>query len=166
VAIRLAESEPKPGLRVLERSKGVRLPKLNTGSIPVSLFNRQPGALPGQQRSNKMKNFINTTPHPITFRNADGTEFTVAPCGFLLNATPKETDAGEKNGVRFVRTTFETEKKGLEWLEKQPADALIIGSIIAAQAYPGRVLALTPAKGFERVPVNEKRMNPDKFTIF
>jgi hypothetical protein len=113
-----------------------------------------------------MRNYINTTPHPITFRNADGTDFAVEPCGFLLNATAVEAIAGERNGVKLVRTAFVGNDTGEAWLAQQPDDALIIGSIIAAQAYPGRVLALTPATGFERVPVSEKRMNPDKFTIF
>ena len=113
-----------------------------------------------------MRNYINTTPHVLNFRNADGTEFTVAPCGFLLNATAVETTAGTRNGVQIVKTAFVGNADGAAWLAEQPADALIIGSIIAAQAFPGRVLALTPAPGFERVPVAEKRMNPDKFTIF
>ena len=110
--------------------------------------------------------YINTTPHPITFRRADGVEFTVKPCGFLLNATAVETDAGWINNIRLVRTVFVGNTVGEEWLAEQPADALIIGSIVAAQAYPSRVLALTPAPGFERVPVAEKRCNPDKFTVF
>lgn len=42
----------------------------------------------------------------------------------------------------------------------------IVGSIIAAQAYPGEVVAMTPAPGYERVAPAEKRMNPHKFTIF
>jgi len=41
-----------------------------------------------------------------------------------------------------------------------------VGSIIAAQAYPGQVVAMTPTPGYERVPPAEKRMNPDKFNIF
>lgn len=43
---------------------------------------------------------------------------------------------------------------------------IIIGSIIAAQAYPGKVCAMIPAPGHERVPPAEKRMRTDKFTIF
>ncbi|GAH77449.1 unnamed protein product, partial [marine sediment metagenome] len=45
-------------------------------------------------------------------------------------------------------------------------NAIIIGSIISAQAYPGEVFAMTPAPGFERVPPDQKRMNPFKFTMF
>ena len=117
-----------------------------------------------------MTNFINTTPHPITFRNADGSDFTVPPCGYILSAKPVETLAWTTAaGIELVRTEFEGTEEGCDWIAKTQHENpgnLIIGSIIAAQAYPGRVVAMTPASGFERVPVNEKRMNPDKFTIF
>jgi hypothetical protein len=43
---------------------------------------------------------------------------------------------------------------------------VVVGSIIAAQAYPGLVVAMTPAPGYERKPPTEKRMRPDKFTVF
>ena len=61
-------------------------------------------------------------------------------------------------GVRIIQEIKDSilEKKNI----------LIIGSIVAAQAYPGQVVAMTPAPGYERVPVDQKRMNPDKFTIF
>lgn len=118
--------------------------------------------------------FINTTPHAVTFLCEDGTEFTVEPCGVLINARAVEewagdtwTATGEK--VMLVRTRFvpdpESERvlRGLEDVEPKP---IIFGSIISAQAFPGRVLGLVAAPGFERVPVAEKRMRPDKFTVF
>ena len=43
---------------------------------------------------------------------------------------------------------------------------VIVGSIIAAQAYPGEVAAMTPVEGFERVAPDQKRMRCDKFTTF
>ena len=112
------------------------------------------------------RNFINTTPHVLNFRDADGNEFEVKPCGFLLNATVVENFEGLRNGVIICKTFFVGDSEGEAWLAKQSPDAIIIGSIIAAQAYPGKVLALTPAPGFERVPVEKKRMNPNKFTTF
>lgn len=134
--------------------------------------------------------FINTTPHPITLLNPDGTEFTVPPCGVLINATAEETNVVEtgrhgeidpayrlrpslhraaKEGVQFVRTRFVANplsEAALAQLEAENPDALIIGSLIAAQAFPGRVLAMIAAKGFERVPSDQKKMRADKFTIF
>ena len=40
------------------------------------------------------------------------------------------------------------------------------GLIIAAQAYPGRVLGMCPAPGYERVAPAEKRMTAQKFTVY
>jgi hypothetical protein len=57
-----------------------------------------------------MQDIINTTPHPITFKNDDGSEFTVQPCGKVINASVDErvvrTGSG---GVQIVRAVF---KKG------------------------------------------------------
>lgn len=115
-------------------------------------------------------NIINTTPHAITFRNQDRTEFTVEPCGILINARVVERPYGfHPSGARLIHTEFvadESNTVALAKLEKANPDAVIVGSIIAAQAFPGRVFGLTPAPGFERVPVDQKRMNADKFTTF
>lgn len=115
-------------------------------------------------------NIINTTPHTVTFRNLDKTEFTVEPCGILINARIIEKHISiHPSGADLVRAYFISDYENslaLAELETANPDALIVGSIIAAQAFPGRVFGLTSAPGFERVPVDQKRMNPDKFTTF
>ncbi len=69
--------------------------------------------------------------------------------------------------IRKVRTVFEPTNEGKAIVKRAAERAdVIVGSIIAAQAYPGEVVAMTPAPGYERVPPAEKRMNPDKFTVF
>lgn len=114
--------------------------------------------------------YVNTTPHSICFRDPDtGEEFTIPPCGILVNARPVEVPAGERSGVKLVRTVFEADDASLAELdavEKSVPGAVIIGSIIAAQAYPGRVVAMTPCPGYERVAPDQKRMNPFKFTVY
>jgi len=113
--------------------------------------------------------YINTTPHPITFQDSQGGVVTVPSCGHLVNARPIEEPAGGRDGVQFVRTRFEADEASvriLNEIERQYPGAFIIGSIIAAQAFPGRVLAMVPVPGFERVPPAEKRMRVDKFTVF
>jgi hypothetical protein len=114
--------------------------------------------------------YINTTPHEIMFRDeATGDEFTVPKCGALINAKPVEVPAEGTNNIELVRTIWETDETSLvelEVIEHLLPGAIVIGSIIAAQAYPGRVLAMTPCQGFERVAPAEKRMNPRKFTTF
>lgn len=133
---------------------------------------------------------INTTPHAIRFQR--GTHvYEVEPCGVLVNARPVEEHFGwklscgayspaecpEKHGhcegcpfaVELVCTRFEATpeaEKALSRLERENPGAIIVGSIIAAQAFPGRVLALVPVEGFERVPPDQKRMRDDKFTVF
>lgn len=109
---------------------------------------------------------INTTPHPINFLSEKtGKEYQVKPCGFVLNATPEEQVVAE-TPVTLVKTGFKASQEGLEFIENILEDVIIIGSIIAAQAYPGDVFAMTPAKGFERVAPAEKRMNLFKYAIF
>jgi len=118
-----------------------------------------------------MKNIINTTPHSIRFWSPAWEEpKIVEPCGIIINAAVKETEVKSHiEGVTLVKTEFVASKaseEALEKLEKENPGAVTVGSIIAAQAFPGRVFALCPAPGYERVAPAEKRMLPDKFTIY
>lgn len=116
-------------------------------------------------------NIINVTPHPINFLNNDGTEFEVPTSRWVISASTTERIVEKRaDGVVLVETVFVSTDEGREAINEiyseYGPDAIIVGSIIAAQAYPGQVVAMTPAAGFERVPPAEKRMNPHKFTIF
>ncbi|KLU62336.1 hypothetical protein CEB3_c13800 [Peptococcaceae bacterium CEB3] len=110
---------------------------------------------------------VNTTPHTITFLDGE-TVVQVPTSGILVNARPMEEIVSE--GVpTLVRTKFvgdEDGKQAIEAIRKELPNVLIVGSIIAAQAYPGQVLAMVPAPGFERVSPTEKRMSTVKFTVF
>ena len=76
----------------------------------------------------------------------------------------------------LVKSTFTTTPEGEETInmfeeifkQEFPKERrlIIIGSIIAAQAFPGRVFGMTPVPGFERVPPADKRMRNDKFVTF
>ncbi|HAY21370.1 MAG TPA: hypothetical protein DCY27_04230 [Desulfobacterales bacterium] len=116
------------------------------------------------------KKIINTTPHTITMMAADGRVYEVPPCGAVIGARASEEPAGtHSSGAELVRTRFvadQANEAALTALETENPGAVIIGSIIAAQAFPGRILAMVPASGFERVPIAEKRMRDDKFTVF
>lgn len=115
------------------------------------------------------RTYVNTTPHPVDLQTANGYVVTVPPSGVLINAKPHEVVVGERDGVKLVKTVFRGTPEGeeaIQDLEFRFPGCFIIGSIIAAQAYPGKVLALCPAPGFERVPPAEKRMLADKFTVF
>jgi hypothetical protein len=112
--------------------------------------------------------FYNATPHCITLQAKDGSLHTIS-AGIPVNARPVEIAAGTGPGdIEFVRTEFRGAEDGRRVIDlAQAAGAqVIIGSIIAAQAYPGLVVAMVPAPGFERVAPAEKRMRADKFTTF
>lgn len=119
---------------------------------------------------------VNTTPHPLNFIDMDGTERVIptsVPAGektgpLVINAKPVETRVDDL----FVRTKFEADPHGLEiidTIEEAARDTgkrvVIIGSMIAVNAFPGRVAGMVPAPGFERVPPAQKKMRCDKFTI-
>lgn len=122
--------------------------------------------------------YINVTPHPITLTGTEETRLltdtvperpietlVVPPSGLVVDALPVEQKAGCRGAVRLVTTGWAAEPEALEVLQLLKGH-IVLGSLIAAQAYPGLVLALVPAPGFERVPPAEKRMRADKFTVF
>ncbi len=124
------------------------------------------------------KTVVNTTPHPISFLNREG-ETVVVPSSvapgertspWVVNAKAVEEQVSDD----LVRTVFVGTPEGEvildqleQWAREEGHDNLrIIGSIIAAQAYPGRVLGMCPAPGYERVAPAEKRMTTQKFTVY
>ncbi len=113
--------------------------------------------------------YVNTTPHAVTLQKDDEV-FTVEPSGVLLNARPVESYVRTlPGGIDLYRTDFVADEAGkavLDAIEAEAPGAIVVGSIIAAQAYPGRVFAMVPVPGFERVPPEQKRMRADKFTAF
>ena len=114
---------------------------------------------------------VNTTPHPVTIQDVNGNLISV-PTSVLINAKAIE----KQISPLFVKTEFVGTDEGREIISSikesfnQNAVAgetlVIIGSIIAAQAYPGEVFGLTPVPGYERVAPDDKRMRCDKFTTF
>lgn len=118
----------------------------------------------------------NVTPHAITFWTPEWSEpVEVPPSGKVVNAKPNEVKVGEvcdgscgmprgkaleecgcgqPGAAALVNTEFVPQADAEEILAYcESIGALPVGSIIAAQAYPGRVVAMTPAPGYERVAV-------------
>lgn len=85
-----------------------------------------------------------------------------------INARPVEEVVREEGDLTFVRTRFVGSEEGETVARQALRDGadVVVGSIVAAQAYPGLVVGMTPAAGFERVPPAKKRMNPRKFVTF
>lgn len=93
----------------------------------------------------------------------------IEPSGIAIQATPKDEFYKEEDGTVYITTHFEPKKeseKELEKMERKYDDAIFVGSIIAAQAFPERVVAMVPVPGYERVPMDKKLVRSDKFTIF
>lgn len=111
---------------------------------------------------------FNATPHTIRFWEEGWEQPIEVETDAVVSASAQENVVSVKNGITYVETTFtpirdENYKKAFDAYQE---DAVVVGSIIAAQAFPGIVVAMTPAPGFERVSPDQKRMNPDKFTVF
>lgn len=113
---------------------------------------------------------LNTTPHPLTIQNVNG-ELVTVPTSVLINAKAEEKAVDNL----FVETVFVGTPEGTETIRGIegtyaetgcPDRLVIIGSIIAAQAYKGKIVGLCPVPGNERVAPAEKRMRCDKFTVF
>ena len=117
---------------------------------------------------------FNTTPHSITFRTPGGRDIILESCGILNAAVVEEVVKTADCDVELVKTSFKETDDAEQFIEKLEAigrkdhiGTAIIGSMIAAQAYPGRVYAMCPfSDEYLRVPPAEKRMSLTKFTVF
>lgn len=116
---------------------------------------------------------VNATPHPLSFLSPEG-EKVVVPCSVpegaktgpvVINAKAVETPAGNF----LVKTVFEPTEEGSKILEavqeefQNTPNVMVVGSIIAMNAFAGKVVGMVPAPGFERVPPAEKLMSVEKF---
>lgn len=121
---------------------------------------------------------VNTTPHALNFLSSEG-DLVVVPTSvpegertspYVVNARAVEQPVGDDTVTTVFVGTPEGEAvlDAIEaWAAEEGIENLrVIGSIIAAQAYPGRVLGMCPAPGYERVAPAEKRMTAQKFTIY
>lgn len=117
--------------------------------------------------------FVNTTPHDVNFGDVDFV--TVLPkSGVLINAKSTKEEIGEELGIKFVKTSF----VGTEEEQQKIADikegilkeedvklVIIVGSIVAMNAFPGLISGLVPVPGYERVSPAEKRMSLREFSM-
>ena len=126
--------------------------------------------------------FLNTTKHYIKLRSADGVDHVVEPSGFVVNAGISEFSHEpplhyNRIEASFVEPEFLEEEEVHQCIQMyldveniggrgHRPPVVMLGSIVAAQAYPGLICAMIPYPGFERVPPAEKRMRIDKFTIY
>lgn len=111
---------------------------------------------------------FNGTPHPLTFWKPGWEDVVTVEVDKVISTQPVELVVKVEGEITFVKTVFEQIDKAVDIIASAQANGaqLIVGSIIAAQVYPGLVVSMVPAPGYERVPADSKRMLPDKFNIF
>ena len=110
------------------------------------------------------RTIMNTTPYTISFDD-NGKGVKVPSCGFLLNSTVSE----EKVSDIFITTKYIGNQLGFKFLDavkEIDENIIIVGSIVSAQAYPRKVVAMSAMKGYEKAAPGKKRMNTNLFTIF
>lgn len=111
---------------------------------------------------------INATGHSITF-DGDGEVAVLPSTKYIISCRSVEEEVDRKNGIALIRRRFEPKEEStkiIQAIEELHPGKLIIGSVLAAQAYPGKVFALVPAFGFENKPPNKRRAVPDQLITF
>ena len=125
-------------------------------------------------KNQETKNVVlfNTTPHPLTMQNDVGELTIVEQCGLLVNASMETSDIDDMFQISVAKASDEG-RKAIEEIQKfyeennlkKEGELVILGSMIAVQAYPGKIAGLVPVPGYERVAPAEKRMRADKFNL-
>lgn len=91
-----------------------------------------------------------------------------APSDGVLNANTKNTTVCENEKFTLTTVHFEEIRGGRRLIEQVKStypDALIVGSIIAANAYRGDVVASVPEQS-KRYNKGVRLVRSDRFTIF
>jgi hypothetical protein len=112
---------------------------------------------------------INATPHDLVMVDQDGTECTLPPSGYTLKAETSSVLLREQNGIQFFATSFSQDAntvRDLITIRNQYPDAVIVGSIVAAQAYPEDVVALITTPETIRAEPSKKRYYAYRFTTY
>jgi hypothetical protein len=124
---------------------------------------------------------FNSTPHLIRFWDESWNEPVEVEPDAIINAKIEEHEAYQDTVDTRLAPVFDKAEFVQAWpvpvddaeiVEQTIYDAysagadVVIGSILAAQAYKGLICAMVPCVGYERVSPTEKRMRPDKFTVF
>ena len=93
----------------------------------------------------------------------------VQSSGIIIIADSMEEVVYENEELKLVTPTFISTIGGedaIQYINEKLPGAIIVGSIIAAQAYPKKIVAMIPHPDFVRVPPAEKKMLTNRFTIY
>ena len=113
---------------------------------------------------------VNVTGHDLSFA-WKGQDLTVPASGVVVNAAITDIGVPARPGspvtLVYPNAAPELEMGGWLWEFHQiPREVYLVGSRIAAQAYPGVVVYPVSLPGLERVPADKKRCNPYIFGTY
>jgi len=112
---------------------------------------------------------VNATGHEITFEDDRGRVIKVPPTKYILSVKSEEVVVRKQNGISLIRRTFYPKQEAIEQLEeikRLHPGKLVVGSILAAQAFPGEVYSLVPAFGFETAAPIHRRAEANRLVTF
>lgn len=108
----------------------------------------------------------NVSGHYITFGNSKRIFGELPASGFLVESTPKAKKVSEFLGITLQTTEFYAKKETIKFLKILLKNNILpIGGVIASKTYPELVYGIVPVKGFERVPLNKKRVQINVFNV-
>jgi hypothetical protein len=112
----------------------------------------------------------NMTPHPLRFWCGKESGIVEVPSDGIINAMPIVRTVKNNGAYRLSTICYDYTTDGMmliEEIRKNNKDALIVGSIITAQAYPEEVVAPVPLRSQRSIYLREGRLNrSDSFAVF
>jgi len=118
-----------------------------------------------------MTKIINVTNHPITFYWPDtGERRQIEPYGTPLRASlVRSVDSVHRSGAEICTFEYLPSQEGRNMVDKlieENPNAILVGSVVAAQAYLGDVYGIIPVNGSENLPPAERVFYGDRFSTF
>lgn len=114
---------------------------------------------------------MNVTPHDLIFQDIHWEEEVVVPSEMVVSADTRDRLVKLHGKASLIELIFLPREEIAEWIretKKMYPGILLVGSVLAARAYPEDVVAPVPRFRGERGGKRDPRplMNPNRFTIF
>lgn len=111
----------------------------------------------------------NLTKHEIPFEDEKTGKVIIVPSDGVLNAEIHMEEVERYHGYRFYTSHFHKTKEGvylLTAIRSECKEAVIVGSMAAAQAYPEDVVAQVPSHSSRLEPNKPYTARSNRFTTF
>lgn len=111
---------------------------------------------------------FNATPHELVFFHDFWVKPVVVESEAVINAQSRNEEVGRGRGYVLVNMKFVEREEGRDLIERVKElypNCLIIGSMIAAQAYAGDVVCTLPYHS-DRMAKSERYVKANRFTVF